>query len=194
VRLRFSPASAAPSLELSRAGLKFPPVRNQQGREKLANGIPAVTSRTRCVRSMDGWSPKACANEIRLTVSGGIAMAEHMAKAIICGADLVGVDTALLVALGWPRLPRRPPPDADGRGELRELCPAETDPRLRYARRRMVEPHGAPGTAQFDRGSWAPWGNREVRRLRGEVGRAILHGRHREGGVRRPVPRASLTE
>jgi len=35
-------------------------------------------------------------------------MAEHMAKAIICGADLVSVDTALLVAIGLPCLPRCP--------------------------------------------------------------------------------------
>jgi Pyruvate/2-oxoacid:ferredoxin oxidoreductase delta subunit len=37
----------------------------------------------------------------RLTIaaSGGIAMAEHMAKAIICGADLVAIDLPLLIAL-----------------------------------------------------------------------------------------------
>ena len=43
---------------------------------------------------------EGCRDEITLIISGGIALAEHMAKAIICGADLVAVDTALLVALG----------------------------------------------------------------------------------------------
>ena len=44
-------------------------------------------------------------DEVTLIISGGIALAEHMAKAIICGADVVAVDTPLLVALGLPRLP-----------------------------------------------------------------------------------------
>lgn len=38
-------------------------------------------------------------DEVSLLVSGGIAMAEHMAKTIICGADGVGLDLALAAAL-----------------------------------------------------------------------------------------------
>ena len=39
-------------------------------------------------------------DDVTLIASGGIALPEHMAKAIICGADLVGADIPLLVALG----------------------------------------------------------------------------------------------
>jgi hypothetical protein len=37
--------------------------------------------------------------KIKLVFSGGIAMAEHMAKAIICGADGITIDSPLLIAL-----------------------------------------------------------------------------------------------
>ena len=37
--------------------------------------------------------------QVNLVFSGGIAMAEHMAKAIICGADGIGVDYVLHLAL-----------------------------------------------------------------------------------------------
>ncbi len=38
-------------------------------------------------------------DEVTLVASGGIALAEHVAKAIICGADLVAIDIPLLLAL-----------------------------------------------------------------------------------------------
>ncbi|MEA2074781.1 MAG: glutamate synthase-related protein, partial [Euryarchaeota archaeon] len=38
-------------------------------------------------------------DEVTLIVSGGIAMAEHVAKSIVCGADLIAVDLPLLLAL-----------------------------------------------------------------------------------------------
>ena len=45
------------------------------------------------------WSRQGIRDEVTLIASGGIALAEHMAKAIICGADLVAIDIPLLVAL-----------------------------------------------------------------------------------------------
>ena len=38
-------------------------------------------------------------DEVTLIASGGIALAEHVAKAIICGADLVAIDIPLVLAL-----------------------------------------------------------------------------------------------
>ena len=38
-------------------------------------------------------------HRINLMFSGGIAMAEHLAKSLICGADAVAVDLPLLIAL-----------------------------------------------------------------------------------------------
>ncbi|GAB4343419.1 MAG: hypothetical protein Kow0099_21850 [Candidatus Abyssubacteria bacterium] len=104
-------------------------------------------------------------DEVTLIASGGIAMAEHVAKSIICGADLVGVDQALGVALEC-RVCKR-----CARGLS---CPASigsADPDWASARIRnlmcswhsqLIEVLGAMGL-------------REVRRLRGEVGRALFY-------------------
>ena len=57
-------------------------------------------------------------DEVTLIASGGIALAEHMAKAIICGADLVAIDIPLVVGLGVPAVrrvrARRSVPDRPG--------------------------------------------------------------------------------
>ena len=102
-----------------------------------------------------------------LIVTGGIALAEHTAKAIICGADLVGVDLPLLVALGC-RVCR----GAHTEGNKRH-CPAEIDKAdAAYATQRMVNLMGAWHSQLLE--VLGAMGIREIRRLRGEVGRAIF--------------------
>jgi hypothetical protein len=106
-------------------------------------------------------------DEVTLIVSGGIALAEHMAKAIICGADLVAVDTSLLVALGC-RVCR----GVSGKTHI-DHCAAEAgdlDPA--YAAQRMVNLMSAWHSQLIE--VLGAMGIREVRRLRGEVGRAIF--------------------
>jgi hypothetical protein len=108
-------------------------------------------------------------DEVTLIAAGGIALAEHMAKAIICGADLVAVDTPLLVALGC-RVCR----DGHTNGKSAvTACPAELetlDPA--YAAERMVNLMGAWHAQLIE--VLGAMGIREVRRLRGEVGRAMF--------------------
>ena len=102
--------------------------------------------------------------QMTILVSGGIAMAEHMAKIIICGADAAGVDLALMVALEC-RLCRDCEEQTD--------CPVELD---------LVEPEWASQRIVNLLGSWhsqlievmGAMGIREARRLRGEVGRAMF--------------------
>ena len=73
---------------------------DQHGCERTGTGLPGRHIKD-VLREIHGrLVNEGCRDEITLIVSGGIALAEHMAKAIICGADLVAVDTALLVALG----------------------------------------------------------------------------------------------
>jgi glutamate synthase domain-containing protein 2 len=104
---------------------------------------------------------------VTLIVSGGIALAEHMAKAIICGADLVALDTPLLVALGC-RVCRDGRPCDSG-----DHCPAEIGAEdSAYATQRMVNLMGAWHSQLIE--VLGAMGIREVRRLRGEVGRAIF--------------------
>jgi hypothetical protein len=102
--------------------------------------------------------------ELTLIGSGGIAAAEHVPKAILCGLDAVALDTALYVALqarldGECRdretarlaLPRFP--EAWGVQRLQNLVAAWRD--------QLLEILGAMGL-------------REVRRLRGELGRCMF--------------------
>jgi len=99
-----------------------------------------------------------------LVASGGIAQAEHVAKAIICGADLVAIDIPLLLALDC-RLCRQ--------CERGEDCPVALDQvEAEYAVRR-IENLVAPGNQQLIEVLGA-MGIREVRRLRGETGRAMF--------------------
>ena len=105
-----------------------------------------------------------CREQLSLIGSGGIVAAEHVPKAIISGLDAVALDTALLIAL-----------QAQFSGEF--LRSGDSDP--------------AVPEFEFDWGvqricnlvaSWrdqllevlGAMGLREVRRLRGEVGRAMM--------------------
>lgn len=104
-------------------------------------------------------------DQVTLLGSGGIIAAEHVPKAIIAGLDAVALDTALLVALqarldgdfrdgqvGGCRLPRTLAAEW-GRQRLMNLMAAWRD--------QLLEVLGAMGL-------------REVRRLRGEMGRAMF--------------------
>lgn len=102
--------------------------------------------------------------EVTLLGSGGVVMAEHLPKAILCGLDAVALDTALWVALqarfeGECRTPGKV------RVEFPSLEPAWGVQRLLNLanswRDQLLEVLGAMGL-------------REVRRLRGELGRAMF--------------------
>jgi ferredoxin len=101
---------------------------------------------------------------LSLIFGGGIAMAEHVAKAIICGADAVSVERPLLFALEC-RLCKQ---CADG-----IACPVEVenvDPE--WGRQRVVNLIAAWHGQLLE--VLGAMGLRDVRRLRGEVGRAIF--------------------
>jgi glutamate synthase domain-containing protein 2 len=104
----------------------------------------------------------ALRDQVTLVVSGGIAAAEHVAKAIACGADLVAVDFILQVAWGCSLWADR----GKCHVESEELDPAWGAQRvinlMNAWRDQLLEALGAMGM-------------REVRRLRGETGRTIWH-------------------
>jgi hypothetical protein len=103
-------------------------------------------------------------DEITLVASGGIAQAEHVAKAIICGADLVAIDVPLLLALECRLC---------GECERGECCPiALEEVEAEYAVRRIENLMGAWHQQLLE--VLGAMGIREVRRLRGETGRAMF--------------------
>jgi hypothetical protein len=169
VRLPLGPAAANRILDLARAGIKvFHLCTDLHGRERLEDGRPGRHIKD-ALREVHGRLVKeGIRDEVTLIVSGGIALAEHMAKAIICGADLVAVDTALLVALGC-RVCRH----ARGTGASCNPCPAEIgSANEEYAAQRIVNLMGAWHSQLIE--VLGAMGIREVRRLRGEVGRAMF--------------------
>ena len=176
VRLPLSPKAADRILDLEPRGHQSVPALRRSARLREAGQRTARPSYKDALREVHGRLVKeGLRDEITLIVSGGIALAEHMAKAIICGADLVAVDTALLVALGCRVCRDAHPRDAQGEAQcgLGELCPAETDSVDRaYATQRMVNLMGAWHSQLIE--VLGAMGIREVRRLRGEVGRAIF--------------------
>jgi ferredoxin len=102
-------------------------------------------------------------NKVNLIFSGGIAMAEHMAKAMICGADGVTVDNSLLVALEC-RLCSKCQDNKPCPVKLGDIDPVWGSHRIINLmgawRNQLLEVMGAMGI-------------REARRLRGEVGRSL---------------------
>lgn len=106
----------------------------------------------------------ALRDKVTLITSGGIAAAEHVAKSIACGADLVAIDFALQVAWGcslW----------AD-----RGKCPAESgeiDPD--WAAQRVINLVNSWRDQLLE--ALGAMGLREIRRLRGEIGRTIWNKR-----------------
>jgi ferredoxin len=168
VRLVLSPTVAERVVELGRAGIKvFQLCADQHGCERRDDGQPGRHIKD-TLREVHGRLVKeGLRDEITVIVSGGIALAEHMAKAIICGADLVAVDTPLLVALGCHVCRDRGPCTSP------QACPAKIGSvDAAYATQRMVNLMGAWHSQLIE--VLGAMGIREVRRLRGEVGRAIF--------------------
>lgn len=104
-------------------------------------------------------------DQISLVASGGIAAAEHLPKCMACGADAVAVDYVLQVALGcalW--------------ADVRYPCPVEdqeTDPE--WGTQRIVNLMAAWRDQLLE--VLGAMGMRDVRRLRGELGRTIFQVR-----------------
>ena len=178
VRLTLSPSSPDRIIELSRQGLKvFHLCADLHGCERTGTCLPGRHIKD-VLREIHGRLVHAgLRDEITLIVSGGIALAEHMAKAIICGADVVAADTALLVALGCRVCRNAHTLNIDGGARESEspscACPAEIGLQdSEYAARRFVNLMGAWHSQLIE--VLGAMGIREVRRLRGEMGRAIF--------------------
>ena len=106
-----------------------------------------------------------CREQATLLGSGGIVAAEHVPKALICGLDAAALDTALLAAV-----------QARFRGEcsLWQTADFELPGKLSvsWARQRIVNLMASWHDQMLE--ILGAMGIREVRRLRGEMGRAMF--------------------
>jgi len=103
-------------------------------------------------------------DQVTLLASGGLAMAEHVAKAIICGADGVYVDFPLLVALECRMC---------GRCIKGLSCPVRVEEATpEWVALRCINLLGAWHNQLLE--VMGAMGIRDARRLRGESGRAMF--------------------
>ena len=103
-------------------------------------------------------------DEVTIIAGGGIALAEHMAKAVICGADLISTYMPLMISLEC-RLCDSCKPGLK--------CPAKLDEiDFKYGVGRMRNIIAAWHLQLIE--VMGAMGMREARRLRGDVGRAMF--------------------
>ncbi|MBN1456633.1 MAG: hypothetical protein JW912_02135 [Sedimentisphaerales bacterium] len=103
-------------------------------------------------------------DQVTVLISGGMALAEHVAKVIACGADGVAADRSLLISLGC-----RVCKDCSER----KNCPVDIDTApVDWAAQRMINLIGAWHSQLIE--VMGAMGLREVRRLRGELGRVMF--------------------
>jgi ferredoxin len=162
IRMPLTPAAAARIAELTReGGLIIHLVADEFGMEEADEPF-FIKDRLKEVHL--SLVDKGLRDQITIIAGGGIAMAEHMAKVIICGADAVSCDIPLLVAMEC-RVCRRCTQGIACPVELEEVDPAWGSRRIKNLmagwHNQLLEIMGAMGM-------------REVRRLRGEMGRAMF--------------------
>lgn len=147
-------------LELTRRGfhaihLVFSP----DGRDVSGGGIHAKD----LIKSVHARLVKECVRDnVSILVSGGITMAEHVPKAILCGCDAVALDTAVHVALQS---------NFDIRGGRYLIKPNRFDEE--WGAQRLANLLAAWHEEFIE--ALSAMGKRDGRRLRGDVGRGIFY-------------------
>jgi hypothetical protein len=134
-----------------------------------SNGNEIGTAKPRFIRDLLrqmhlAMTEKGIRDHVTLIAGGGIALAEHIAKSLLCGADAISIDLPLLVALECHLCKSCKPGDK---------CPAKLDDiDLDYGAGRMTNLLSAWHNQLIE--LMGAMGIREARRLRGETGRAMF--------------------
>jgi len=163
IRLEATPDAAQQICQLTRDGAEVVHlVFDAHGRERASSSPRHMRDALREVHK--ALVKEGMRDLVTIIASGGIAQAEHVAKAIICGADLVAIDLPLLIALECRLC---------GECKRGEVCPVrleEVDEG--FAVQRIVNLMGAWRNQLLE--LLGAMGIREMRRLRGETGRCMF--------------------
>lgn len=163
VRLPLKKGANRMAAQLARDGIDIIHIFADYHGEELESENPAFAKDL--IRSIHGELVKeSVRDEVTLIASGGITLAEHVPKAIICGADLVALNTTVLVAL---------------QAQLEGECASSETGRI--GQEKFDESWGEQRLVNM-LASWhdqlieilSAMGMRDVRRLRGDVGRALF--------------------
>lgn len=163
IRLSATPGAADRVLSLARDGAEvIHLVFDAHGRE---GGTSKPRHAVDVLREVHGVLIKdGVRDQVTISASGGIAQAEHVIKALLCGADLVAIDLPLLVAMEC----RLCGECIDG--GICQIALEEVE--VEYATQRVVNLMGAWCNQLIE--LLGAMGIREARRLRGEIGRAMF--------------------
>jgi ferredoxin len=163
LRLPLTPQTEEQVVPLAQAGAEVLHIlADEKGREQKAPSPRFIKDLIRKIHLR--LVKEGLRDGLSLIYGGGIAMAEHVAKAVICGADAVSIERPLLLALEC-RLCKQCADDL--------ACPVEVekiDPD--WGRQRVVNLIAAWHGQLLE--VLGAMGMRDVRRLRGEAGRAIF--------------------
>lgn len=148
-------------VELASGGAEVAHVMYDEEGSELGNGERHSKDSLRAIHK--ALVSRSIRDEMTIISGGGIAAAEHVPKTIICGADVVAVERALMIALEC----RNHITCSEG------SCPISV---------KSASPDWVEGRVENMIGAWrdqllevlGAMGIREVRRLRGELGRAIF--------------------
>ncbi len=160
VKVPMSDGMDEKALSLARAGVDIIHLEGgkdpQYGPQRVKDGIRSVHLKLVEANIRD---------EVTLLAGGGFAMAEHVAKGVICGADAVFAEVQLLIALQCRVCMRC----ANGL-----TCPVDIgDASSKWVAARVVNLFGAWHNQLLE--VMGAMGIREARRIRGEAGRAMFY-------------------
>jgi ferredoxin len=163
VRVDLNSGGIDRTIELSSAGVEaIHVVADSNGNEIGAEKPRFVKDMIRSIHT--SLIQKGVRDEVTIIAGGGIALPEHMAKGVICGADVVSIELPLLIALECHLC---------GVCEPGHACPAQireiTD---EYGVGRMTNLISAWHNQLIE--LMGAMGIRDARRLRGDVGRAMF--------------------
>ncbi len=162
IRVEMGPKASTRVLELTRAGTEV--VHLRAGEKGIEKGRDRVFIKDRMKEIHLHLVDCGVRDAVTIIAGGGVAMAEHMAKLIICGADAVTCDIPTLVAMEC-RICKRCSQGISCPVHLESIDPAWGAARICNLmagwHNQLLEVLGAMGI-------------REVRRLRGEMGRAMF--------------------
>jgi hypothetical protein len=164
VRTPASSQSRGRSIELARSGVDV--IHVAASEKGFAMESTEDTHIKDVIRSVHaGLLAESLRDQVTFIASGGVAMAEHVIKACLCGANLVAIDLPVLLALEC-RVCRNCAHGA--------ACPADiasVDPQ--WGAQRICNLMGAWHNQLLE--MMGAMGIREARRLRGEQGRVLFY-------------------
>lgn len=163
VRIDLDAAGVERAVELSASGVEAVHVMAD------GNGDEIGTDKPRFIKDMirsihTELIRKGVRDMVTIIAGGGIALPEHMAKGVICGADIVSVELPLLIALECHLC---------GTCDAGHVCPVKIkEITMEYGVGRMTNLVSAWHNQLIE--LMGAMGMRDARRLRGDVGRAMF--------------------